>query len=400
MQRTKNIFIVAGVIVLASALAFSFFSKTEKTGKTKQSAQTVRTTMAEKKAIPITVQINGYVTAINTVDVRPRAQNIVRAIHVKEGQFVKAGQLLITLDDRSDVSNVAKARAEAEASRANLADAEMTLKRNQDLLARKFVSQAVVDTARNKVEALRRTWQANQAITQASAVALGYNQISASISGRIGLINVHPGSLAQPSGDAMLTITQIDPITVSFSVPERELANIAASYANGGVAVTAQIPGQKAVGGKLIFIDNTVDTQTGTIRMKAAFSNATKQLWPGTFVNVSLVSRTVDAVAVPVQAVVTGPLDKFIYVVQKDNTVTQKKVTVIAVENGQAAVTGLDAGERVVVEGTQNLRPGSKVKEVKSATDAGKKNEKQAAQKSSKQSTPTACRKTVSGFAR
>jgi RND family efflux transporter MFP subunit len=375
MQRTKKLFLLSGIglAILIGALIFFLFVKTEPKATARQSAQTVRTVIAEKKTIPLTIQANGYVTAINTVDVRPRAQNIVRVIHVKEGQFVKAGQLLITLDDRSDLSNLARARAEAEASRADLLDAEMILKRNQELLARKFVSQAVVDTARNKVESLRRTMQANQAAAQASAVALGYNQISASISGRIGLISVHPGSLAQPSGDAMLTITQIDPITVSFSVPERELANVAASYASGVVAVTAQIPGREAVDGKLIFIDNAVDTQTGTIRMKAEFDNAKKRLWPGTFVNVSLVSRTVDAVSVPVQAVVTGPLDKFVYAVQKDNTVVQKKVTVNAVENGQAAVTGLLAGDRIVVEGLQNLRPGGKIKEAKKMTSAEEK---------------------------
>lgn len=366
MQRNRKLLISGiGIAILAGILAYFLFGKAAPTTVARQSAQTVRTTVAEKKSIPITVQANGYVTAINTVDVRPRAQNIVRTIHVKEGQFVKAGQLLITLDDRSDLSSVAKARAEAGASQADLADAEAILRRNQELLAKKFVSQAVVDTARNKVESLRRTLQANQAATQASAVALGYNQIAASISGRIGLISVHPGSLAQSSGDPMLTITQIDPITVSFSLPERELANVAASFAAGVVPVTAQIPGRDAVTGKLIFIDNTVDTQTGTIRMKAQFDNANSQLWPGTFVSVNLVTRTLDAVSVPVQAVVTGPLDKFVYVVQKDNTVVQKKVSVDAVENGQAAITGVEVGDKVVVEGTQNLRPGGKVKEVK-----------------------------------
>lgn len=366
MQRNRKLLVFGiGIAVLAGILAYYLLGKAAPKAAVRQSAQTVRTTIAEKKSIPITVQANGYVTAINTVDVRPRAQNIVRTIHVKEGQFVKAGQLLITLDDRSDLSSVAKARAEAGASRADLIDAEMILKRNQELLAKKFVSQAVVDTARNKVEALRRTLQANQAATQASTVALGYNQIAASISGRIGLINVHPGSLAQSSGDPMLTITQIDPITVTFSLPERELANVATSFAAGAVSVTAQIPGREAISGKLIFIDNTVDTQTGTIRMKAEFDNADNQLWPGAFVSVSLVTRTLDAVSVPVQAVVTGPLDKFVYVVQKDNTVVQKKVSVNAVENGQAAITGLAVGDRVVVEGTQNLRPGGKVKEVK-----------------------------------
>jgi multidrug efflux system membrane fusion protein len=374
MQRTKKTFLIGGAVVLIAAGAWWLLrGKVEHAGPSNP-AQTVKTAIAEQKSIPITVQANGYVTAINTVDVRPQVQNIVREIHVKEGQFVKAGQLLFSLDERGDQSNVERARAQLEAGRAELADAELTLKRNEDLSTKNFVSQSVVDTSRNRVETLRKTLQANQATVAGSTVALGYNRISASISGRIGVINVHPGSLAQTSGDPMVTIAQIDPIAVSFTLPERELINVVATYPQGGAPVTAQLPGQPALTGKMIFIDNTANSQSGTIRMKAQFDNASHKLWPGTYVNVSMVSRNVDnAVLVPAQAVVTGPVDKFIYVVQPDETVKQQKVDVVAIENGQAAVTGLTAGARVAVEGTQNLRPGSKIVEAKDAAAAAKK---------------------------
>ena len=366
--------LIGGALIVIGAMAYFGLAGDREAAQRERTAQSVKTAVAEQKTIPLTIQANGYVTAINTVDVRPQVQNIVREIHVKEGQFVKAGQLLFTLDDRGDQSNLDRARAEAEAGRADLADAELTLKRNQELLEKNFVSQAVVDTARNRVESLRKTLQANQAAAQASSVALGYNRISASISGRLGVISVHPGSLAQASGDPMVTITQIDPIAVSFSLPERELANITATYPKGGAPVRAQLPGQPAVTGKLIFIDNAADPQTGTIRMKAEFDNAAHKLWPGTYVNVSLVSRNVEnAVLVPAQAVVTGPVDKFIYVVQPDGTVQPQKVEVAAIENGQAAVTGLAAGTRVVVEGSQNLRPGTLIKETQNTSETAKK---------------------------
>jgi multidrug efflux system membrane fusion protein len=369
-QAKKTILIGAGVVVIVAVAGFELFGGKQALHQP-SSTQAVKTALAEQKTIPVNVHANGYVTAINTVDVRPQVQNIVREIHVKEGQFVKAGQLLFTLDDRGDQSNLEKARAEAEAGRADLADAELTLKRNQELLGKNFVSQAVVDTSRNKVESLRKTLQANQAAAQASTVALGYNRIAASISGRIGVISVHPGSLAQTSGDPMVTITQIAPIAVSFSLPERELSNITATYPKGDAPVQVQLPGQPAMTGKLIFIDNAADSQTGTIRMKAEFDNASQKLWPGTYVNVSLVSRNVEnAVMVPAQAVVTGPVDKFIYVAQPDNTVTQQKIEVVAIEGGQAAVTGLTAGARVVVEGSQNLRPGSAISEAKDTSGA------------------------------
>lgn len=368
MQQTKKTtLIVVGVAAIA-VLAWLTLGAKPEAKKTESAGSVVRTALAEQKTIPITVSANGYVTAINTVDVRPKVQNIVREIHVKEGQFVKAGQLLFTLDERSDQSNVAKARAELAAGQTDLADAELNLKRNQDLLSKNFVSQAVVDTARNKVESLRNTMKANQASIQSSTIALSDNRITASIAGRIGIINVYPGSLAQPSGDVMLTITQLDPVDVSFSLPERELMNIVSTYPQRDAPVTAQMAGQPVLIGKLNFIDNATDTQSGTIRMKARFDNRQQTLWPGGYVNVSMVSRNIaDAVLVPAQAVVTGPVDKFIYVVQPDNTVINQKIAVIAIENGKAAVSGLAAGARVVVEGAQNLKPGGKVREAKAA---------------------------------
>ncbi len=372
MQQTKKYLLIGAAVLVLGGAAYMLLRNPAEQGKKLDNAQIVKTAVAEQKTIPIKVLANGYVTAINTVDVRPKVQNIVRTIHVKEGQFVKAGQLLFTLDERSDQSNVAKARAELAASQSDLADAELTLKRNEDLLARNFVSRAVVDTSRNKVESLRNTVKANQAMTESGNVALSDNRIEASISGRIGMINVHPGSLAQPSGEVMVTISQLDPIAVSFSLPERELANITATYPQGNAPVKVQIPGQPEVTGKLIFIDNTADTQSGTIRMKAQFDNAAQKLWPGSFVSVNMISRNVtNAVLVPAQAVVTGPEYKFIYVVQPDDTVKEQKIDVVAIEDGQAAVTGLAANARVVVEGTQNLRTGGKISEAKDKSAAG-----------------------------
>ncbi|RQO36038.1 efflux RND transporter periplasmic adaptor subunit [Herminiimonas sp. KBW02] len=367
MQASKKyVWIGVGVAVVAGAAYLGLGGKAERSKSGGDGTQSVKTVIATQKTIPITVTANGYVTAVSTVDVRPKVQNIVRTIHIKEGQFVKAGQLLFTLDERSDQSNVAKASAQLAAGQADLADAEQVLKRNQDLLSKNFVSQAVVDTARNKVEALRNTVKANQAAIQSSAVALSDNKITAGISGRIGVINVHPGSLAQPTGTVMVTIVQIDPIMISFTLPERELRNIRATYPQGNAPVHAQLPGQEVLTGKLTFIDNLADTQSGTIRMKAQFDNAGQKLWPGAYVNVSLVSREVpDAVLVPAQAVVTGPVDKLLYVVQPDDTVQEQKIEVLAIEDGQAAVSGVKAGSRVVVEGTKNLRPGTKIREVK-----------------------------------
>jgi RND family efflux transporter MFP subunit len=374
MQRTsKHILIGIGVLAVGAILYFQFFHQSE-APRRQENVQAIRSAIAEQKSIPLTVQANGYVSSITLVEVRPKVQNIVRTVHVKEGQFVKAGQLLFTLDERNDQSNVARSRAELAVSQSDLADAELTLKRNQDLAQQNFVSQAVVDTSRTRVESLRNAIKANQAAAQSSEIVLGDNRITASIDGRLGIINVFPGTLAQPSGDPMVTITQLDPIAVTFALPERELLNVVNTYPNADAPVTAQLPGQPPLKGKLFFIDNTSDSQSGTIRMKARFDNKAQKLWPGGFVNISMVTRNVnDAVTVPAQAVVTGPVDKFVYVVQDDATVKDVKVTVLAIENGMAVVTGIQGGVRVVVEGAQNLRPGGKVKE-STAKPASEKN--------------------------
>ena len=371
--RKKTLLIAAAILValIGTIVIRTILSSSDK--RQRNPVQTVKTALAEQKSMPVMVRANGSIAAIKTVEVRPQIQNVVRAIHVKEGQDVAAGQLLFTLDARGDAANVDKAHAQLARDKADLADAEAALKRNQELLAKKFISQAVVDTSKAKVDALRGTARADKATIDSSNVSLGYNRIIASIAGRIGAINVHPGSLVQPSGAAMVTIAQIDPIHVSFGVPEAELANISASYPKGGAPVFIQLQDGQELQGSLIFIDNATDTQTGTIKMKAQFDNKNRALWPGSFVNVRLVSRTLpQATIVPTSAVITGQKEQLVYVVNEDSTVQGQTVTLLATEGGMAAVSGLKPGLRVVVEGAQNLRPGVKVREAPVAASTPK----------------------------
>jgi RND family efflux transporter MFP subunit len=374
MRAIPKLVLIGVVVVGAGAGGYALWNKMRAPVAEKQvraPVQTVKTAVAEKKSLSVSASANGYVAAIKTVDVRPQVQNVIRQVHVTEGQDVRAGQLLFTLDDRNDAATLERARGSIERDRADLADAEAVLKRNEDLFAKKFVSQAVVDTARNKVASLRGTLQADMATAQGGRVSLGYNRISASIGGRLGAINVNPGSLAQPNGLPLVSIAQLDPISVSFTLPESQLSRVRSTYPKGDAPVTVKLPNGKELTGKLSFIDNGVDPATGTIRMKAQFANADKLLWPGAFVKVEMISHTLEnVVSIPAQAIVTGPNDKFVYIVQKDNSVKMQKVEIGAIEDGAAAVTGLPAGARVVIEGAGNLRPNSKVKE---AQERGKK---------------------------
>lgn len=328
--------------------------------------------------MPVRLTANGTVSAVQTVEVRPQISATIKTVHIKEGQFVRKGDRLFTLDTRTENANLGKAEAQVTKDRSDLANAERNLERQRELFRQEYISQAEFDAAQNQVDMLRGQLAVDLAIVEASRVAHGFGEITAPIAGRTGAIAVYPGSLVQPNGAALMSITQIDPINVSFTLPERELGAIQRAFAKGEMAVSASpdLPGQQALEGHLIFVDNAVEAASGTIRLKAEFPNAEHRLWPGMFVTVALAPRTLTgALTVPVQAVQTGPEKKFLYVVGEDRKVTILPVSVHLVQDGLAVIEGAAPGTRVVVEGAQNLRPGSAVIDVNAAAqpdNAGK----------------------------
>ncbi len=336
----------------------------------------VSTAVVQQGDIPLRVTANGTVSALATVEVRPQVSSTVRAVHIKEGQTVKPGDLLFTLDTRMDEANLAKAQAQLMRDQADLRDARRTLARSNELLERNFISKSAVDTAQAKQDGFEATIRADQAAIEASRVAVSYGAIRATIGGRTGVINMFPGSLVTPTSTLpMVTIAQVQPIAVTFTLPERQLAALREALRAGPVTVTA-LPndGSKTpVTGKISFVDNTVDPQYGSIRIKAQFDNEEQRLWPGTYANVEAVVQTLKgALSVPPQAVVTGPEGRFVYAVQADSRVKPMPVTVRVSTAGAAVIEGVPPGTRVVVEGTQNLRAGSLVREVAPAAGAGK----------------------------
>jgi len=314
---------------------------------------------------------NGTVSALQTVDVRPQISATVKVVHIKEGQFVRKDDRLFTLDTRTEDANLSKAEAQVVKDRADLINAERNLERERGLLRQEYVSQAEFDTAQNLVDGLRGQLAIDLASVEASRVARSFDEITAPIAGRTGAISVYPGSLVQPGtsiaiGAVLVSITQLDPINVSFTLSERELAGLQQAFAKGEVPVSVKLDlaDQTDMKGRLVFIDNTVDTASGTIRLKAEFSNADHRLWPGMFVTVALAPRTlVGALTVPAQAVQTGPENKFLYVIGEGSKVASLPVNVRLIQDGYAVVEGIALGTRVVVEGAQNLRPGSAVVE-------------------------------------
>lgn len=324
----------------------------------------VVSTHVSQQDVAVQLTSNGTVTPVQSVEVRAQISATIRAVHVREGQHVRQGERLFSLDVRTEEANLGKAQAQAAKSRADLANAERNLRRQHELFAQKFISQTALDTVQNQVDSLRAQVAADQAAITAMQVNRGFGDIVAPIAGRIGAINVHPGSLVQPSGAALVSITQIDPINVSFTLPERELPALREAMAKGSVTVSAQAENGNEIKGELSFIDNSVDTASGTIRLKARFANADSRLWPGMFVTIALAPRSLAGVlTVPVQAVQTGPERKFLYVIGEDNKVTAVPVRVRLIQDGIAVIEGAEAGTKVVVEGAQNLRPGTSVSE-------------------------------------
>jgi len=328
-------------------------------------AVSVTTVRAEKRDYPVILEATGTVTALNSVDVKPQVSSVVTKVHIREGQFVKAGEPLFTLDARADEANVSKARAQTDKDLAALADAQRQLARSRELFAQNFVSQGAVDTNQALVDSQKAAVNADRAAVEAARVGLSFSRIVAPSAGRAGAISVFPGSTVQPSSPPLVTITQLDPIAVSFNLPQRNLGDALESLRSGGGKVSALLPenGGTLVG-KLHFVDNAVDATSGTVRVKAIFDNKNQKLWPGAFVSVQLAVQTLKgAIVVPQAAIIQASRGKIVYVVESGNKADARPVEILQAGGTDAVVTGVQAGERVVVEGRQNLRSGAAVVE-------------------------------------
>jgi RND family efflux transporter MFP subunit len=323
----------------------------------------VTTVGAQQRDLPLQLTATGTVTPLSSVEVRPQLTSLVTGVHIREGQYVRAGELLFTLDARTDEARVAQARAQLVRDEAGLADAQRQFARSRDLLAQNFVSQGAVDTNRAQVDSLAALLAADRAALDAARVALSYASISAPGAGRAGTISVYPGTAVQAQVTTLVTITQIDPIAVAFTLPQSRLPDALAALKDRGAAVSATLPEGGTVQGRLQFVDNAIDAASGTVKVKALFDNRDGRLWPGAYVNVTMTARTLAAaVVVPQAAIIQSARGPLVYVV-RDGKAAPRPVQLLATQGEDAAVSGVTAGERIVLDGRQNLRPGSTVVE-------------------------------------
>lgn len=338
----------------------------------------VTTEKAQLRDMPVVLKATGTVTSPASVEVRAQVSSTVKVVHIHEGQFVKAGDLLFTLDARTDEANVAKARAQLAKDMAALADARRQLARAQQLLAQGFISQGALDTNQAQVDAQMAAVASDQASVDAARVALSYARVVAQTAGRAGAIGVSAGSAVQANVTPLVTITQLDPIAVAYSVPQRNLPDVLAALKDGGAAVKASLSdGAGSFSGRLSFVDNAVDASSGAVKVKASFDNKAGQLWPGAFVEVTqTVSTFKDAVVIPQAAIIQTARGTIVYV-NEHGKAALKPVKLIFAQGADAAVTGIQAGDLVVMDGKQNLRPGAALVEransVKAAPKAASK---------------------------
>ena len=321
---------------------------------------TVTTVRAQQRDLPVLLKASGIVTPLTSVDVKPQLSSLVSKVHIRDGQFVRAGELLFTLDARTDEANVAKARAQLAKDNAALADAQRQYTRAQQLLAQNFISQGALDTNRALVDSQVAAVAADQAAVDATRVALSYAQVMAPNSGRVGVVAVSPGSAVQANQTTLVTITQLHPIAVAFNLPQRNLPDALAALKDGGSVVRASLAdGAGAFTGRLSFVDNAVDASSGSVKVKAVFDNRDGKLWPGAFVEVTqTVSTLKDAVVVPQAAIIQSARGAIVYAMA-DGKAVQKPVRVIHAQGDDAAVSGVQVGDAIVLDGRQNLRPGT-----------------------------------------
>ncbi len=370
MGRVKPSGIVVVVLVLAVAAGGYFLLERDSQSRTRTASVPVipvSSGLVESKDMAVFVHGIGTVQAYKTVVVKTRVDGQIMKVAFEEGQEVKAGDPLFQIDPRPFQAALDQALAAQQRDEAQLAGAQLDLDRYGKLIGSGFQSRQSYDQQKATVDALKGSLAADQAAIDTAKLNLAYADIRSPIDGRTGQRLVDPGNLIQASQNtSLVTITQVKPIFVNFTVPQDRADEIRRNQTAGALSVIAYASDDKTVlgQGKITLIDNQIDAATGTLRLKAQFENADERLWPGEFVNARLVlANRADSVTVVQRAVMQGASGYFVYVVKPDNTVSRRNVEVTDMQEGTAVIKdGLKVGDRIVVDGQYRLIDGSHIK--------------------------------------
>jgi multidrug efflux system membrane fusion protein len=333
-------------------------------------AQAVIADVAIETAAPIEVRAIGSVQSIATVVIKSRVDGQIAEVNFEEGQEVKEGNLLFTIDNRAFEAQLRQAEAQLQRDRAQYERAELELKRQSDLATRGAATQQKLEDSQMAERVYDAAMRADEATIENARVNLSYTMIRSPITGRTGVVNLKRGNVVKSNDTTtnavpLVTITQMKPIYVSFTVPERHLSDIRTAFEKSEhLPVVVAVPGQpEPITGTLTFIDNQVDVATGTVALKATFPNEEARLWPGQFINVTLtLGVQPNAVVVPSAATQVGQNGPYVFVVKPDSTVELRLVRIDrTIDDKTVIASGLASGERVVVDGQLRLSNGTRV---------------------------------------
>lgn len=352
-----------------------FLQQREGKGADEQSRKdrpvSVGTAAAHRQDVMLSLTALGTISAPNAVNVVSRVDGVLQKLHFKEGQRVKAGDLLAEIDSKTYQAQLLLAQGQLMKDQALLSNARLDLNRYKQLWAQNSIAKQTVDTQESLVKQYEGTVKVDEANVELAKVQLSYTKIQAPVSGRLGLRNVSPGNLVKANDStAIVTITQNQPIDVVFAVPETQLPKVLVPWGRGErLMVEAWDRDNRTLldQGALLTVDNQINTETGTVSLKAQFKNAKEWLFPNQFVNVKLMLGTLkQALVVPSSAIQQGNAGAYVYLVGADSTVSVRAIEAGAAEAGVTVVNkGLNEGDQVVTDGLDKLRDGSKVRPVK-----------------------------------
>ncbi|HEY1373778.1 MAG TPA: efflux RND transporter periplasmic adaptor subunit [Candidatus Binatia bacterium] len=350
-------------------------AKKPEPGRSRDSRPAIPVTVvaAVQKSMPLQVEAVGTVDPYSTVSIRSQVAGAITKVHFKEGQDVKEGDLLFTIDTRPFEAAVKQAEANLAKDVAVLANAREQSRRYAELVKKQYVSQEQYDQIKTNADSIEATVEADKANVENAKVQLSYCRIFSPVTGRTGSLLVNEGNVVRTNDpNPLITINQISPIYVTFALPEQNLPDVKTRLAAGKLGVQAVLPEneQRPEQGDLTFVDNLVDRTTGTIKLKGTFANRERRLWPGQFVKAVLKLGDQEAVVVPSDAVQTGQKGQQVFVVRGESGVEVRPVVVGRSLNGESVIEqGVHAGERVVTDGQFLLGPTSRI-QIKTAKDS------------------------------
>jgi RND family efflux transporter MFP subunit len=370
MKRSIWLVGLAALVVVAGAATWShwgpkstFAQAPKQKGSGGGRVVPVEIGLAVRKQVPVRIDVLGTVTPIASVAIKTRIDSEITAVHFHDGATVKAGDLLFSLDKRSVEAQIKQVEGVLTGARAQVEQAERDVERYTELVAKNATSLVTLNNAKTQANIWRASVDSNTAQLELLKVQLGFTSIRAPIDGRVSMAAVKVGNqVRQADATPLATIIQAAPVYVTFALPQRNLPDLRQALTSGTASIQAVVPGEtRKAAGQVTMIENTVDSATGTVLVRATMANADELLWPGTLVTVQLTFRQEEAVTVPPIAIQVGQSGPFVFVVDKD-VARVKPVKVARVLDGESVLdSGLDGGETVVTEGQLLLTNGTRV---------------------------------------